>query len=146
MDVKKSVSNLKKKFKTTNIFELIDFLNIEIIETDLGIKTLGMYRTIKRNKFIFLNNNLDYIEKKFILAHELGHAVLHSSVNCFFLENNSFFVKNKIEREANEFSAELLIDDIELKDLLCSSYTTAQIAALMEVPESLILYKLKNLK
>lgn len=146
MDVKKSVSNLKKKFKTTNIFELIDFLNIEIIETDLGIKTLGMYRTIKRNKFIFLNNNLDYIEKKFILAHELGHAVLHSSVNCFFLENNSFFVKNKIEREANEFSAELLIDDVELKDLLCSSYTTAQIAALMEVPESLILYKLKNLK
>ncbi len=146
MDVKKSVSNLKKKFKTTNIFELIDFLNIEIIETDLGIKTLGMYRTIKRNKFIFLNNNLDYIEKKFILAHELGHAVLHSSVNCFFLENNSFFVKNKIEREANEFSAELLIDDVELKDLLCSSYTTAQIAALIEVPESLILYKLKNLK
>lgn len=146
MEVKKSVSNLKKKFKTTNIFELIDFLNIEIIETDLGSKTLGMYRTIKRNKFIFLNNNLDYIEKKFILAHELGHAVLHSSVNCFFLENNSFFVKNKIEREANEFSAELLIDDVELKDLLCSSYTTAQIAALMEVPESLILYKLKNLK
>lgn len=146
MDIKKSVSNLKKKFKTTNIFELIDFLNIEVIETDLGSKTLGMYRTIKRNKFIFLNNNLGYIEKKFILAHELGHAVLHSSVNCFFLENNSFFVKNKIEREANEFSAELLIDDIELKDLLCSSYTTAQIAALMEVPESLILYKLKNLK
>lgn len=146
MEVKKSVSNLKKKFKTTNIFELIDFLNIEIIETDLGSKALGMYRTIKRNKFIFLNNNLDYIEKKFILAHELGHAVLHSSVNCFFLENNSFFVKNKIEREANEFSAELLIDDVELKDLLCSSYTTAQIAALMEVPESLILYKLKNLK
>lgn len=146
MDIKKSVSNLKKKFKTTNIFELIDFLNIEVIETDLGSKTLGMYRTIKRNKFIFLNNNLGYIEKKFILAHELGHAVLHSSVNCFFLENNSFFVKNKIEREANEFSAELLIDDVELKDLLCSSYTTAQIAALMEVPESLILYKLKNLK
>lgn len=146
MDIKKSVSNLKKKFKTTNIFELIDFLNIEVIETDLGSKTLGMYRTIKRNKFIFLNNNLGYIEKKFILAHELGHAVLHSSINCFFLENNSFFVKNKIEREANEFSAELLIDDVELKDLLCSSYTTAQIAALMEVPESLILYKLKNLK
>ena len=146
MDIKKSVSNLKKKFKTTNIFELIDFLNIEVIETDLGSKTLGMYRTIKRNKFIFLNNNLGYIEKKFILAHELGHAVLHSSINCFFLENNSFFVKNKIEREANEFSAELLIDDIELKELLCSSYTTAQIAALMEVPESLILYKLKNLK
>ena len=146
MDVKKSVSNLKKKFKTTNIFELIDFLNIEVIETDLESKTLGMYRTIKRNKFIFLNNNLDYIEKKFILAHELGHAVLHSSVNCFFLENNSFFVKNKIEKEANQFSAELLIDDVELKNLLCSSYTTAQIAALMEVPESLILYKLKNLK
>ena len=146
MDVKKSVSNLKKKFKTTNIFELIDFLNIEVIETDLGSKTLGMYRTIKRNKFIFLNNNLDYIEKKFILAHELGHAVLHSSVNCFFLENNSFFVKNKIEKEANQFSAELLIDDVELKDLLCSSYTTAQIAAIMEVPENLILYKLKNLK
>lgn len=146
MDIKKSVSNLKKKFKTTNIFELIDFLNIEVIETDLGSKTLGMYRTIKRNKFIFLNNNLDYIEKKFILAHELGHAFLHSSINCFFLENNSFFVKNKIEREANEFSAELLIDDVELKDLLCNSYTTAQIAALMEVPESLILYKLKNLK
>ena len=146
MNIKEKVANLVKDYGTNNVYDLIERLDISLVFTNLDTSMLGIYRKLKRNKFIFIEDSLDDINKKFILAHELGHAVLHSSVNCFFLENNSFFVKNKIEREANEFSAELLIDDAELKDLLCSSYTTAQIAALMEVPESLILYKLKNLK
>lgn len=60
MDVKKCVSMIKKKAKTDDVFELVDYFNIQTIDIDLGSSTLGMYKYIKRNKFIFLNTNLDY--------------------------------------------------------------------------------------
>lgn len=58
MDVKEYVSIIKRKANTGDVFELIDYFNINVIETDLSSSTLGMYRYIKRNKFIFLNNDL----------------------------------------------------------------------------------------
>ena len=68
MDIKKHVSIVKKKTKTDDVFELVDYFNINVIETDLGSATLGMYRYIKRNKFIFLNNDLEHYQKKIRLS------------------------------------------------------------------------------
>lgn len=141
MDVKKCVSMIKKKAKTDDVFELVDYFNIQTIDIDLGSSTLGMYKYIKRNKFIFLNTSLDDFQRRFVLAHELGHAVLHSNLNCFFLEKKTFYLKNKFEIEANKFAVELLVDDKDLEEL--EGYTINQAAAILGVPADLLIYKFK---
>lgn len=141
MDIKKHVSIVKKKTKTDDVFELVDYFNINVIETDLGSATLGMYRYIKRNKFIFINNDLEHYQKKFVLAHELGHAILHSDLNCFFLEKKTLYLKNKFEIEANKFAVELLVSDDDLKEL--EGYTIEQMSAILNIPSDLLKYKFK---
>lgn len=141
MNVKECVSIVKRKAKTNDVFELVDYFNIEVIETDLGVSTLGMYRYIKRNKFIFLNNDLEHYQKKFVLAHELGHAILHSDLNCFFLEKKTLYLKNKFEIEANKFAVELLVSDDDLKEL--EGYTIEQMSAILNIPSDLLKYKFK---
>lgn len=141
MNVKECVSIIRKKAKTDDVFELIDYFNINVIETDLGSSTLGMYRYIKRNKFIFLNNDLEHYQKKFVLAHELGHAILHSDLNCFFLEKKTLYLKNKFEIEANKFAVELLVSDDDLKEL--EGYTIEQMSAILNIPSDLLKYKFK---
>lgn len=141
MDVKKCVSMIKKKAKTDDVFELVDYFNIQTIDIDLGSSTLGMYKYIKRNKFIFLNTSLDDFQRRFVLAHELGHAVLHSNLNCFFLEKKTLYLKNKFEIEANKFAVELLVDDKDLEEL--EGYTINQAAAILGVPADLLIYKFK---
>lgn len=141
MDVKEYVSIIRKKANTDDVFELVDYFNINVIETDLGSSTLGMYRYIKRNKFIFLNNDLEHYQKKFVLAHELGHAILHSDLNCFFLEKKTLYLKNKFEIEANKFAVELLVSDDDLKEL--EGYTIEQMSAILNIPSDLLKYKFK---
>lgn len=49
---------------------------------------------------------------KVVLAHELGHAILHSSTDFQFLCSYSLLPKTSIwENETNKFAAELLIED-----------------------------------
>lgn len=141
MDIKKSVSIIKRKAKTRDVFELVDYFNIQVIDIDLGSSTLGMYKYIKRNKFIFLNTSLYDFQRRFVLAHELGHAVLHSNLNCFFLEKKTLYLKNKFEIEANKFAVELLVDDKDLKEL--EGYTINQAAAALNIPVDLLKYKFK---
>ena len=52
----------------------------------------------------------------FCIAHELGHAVLHTTNNIYFNSSNTFFNHSKHEIEADRFAAELLISDDLLND------------------------------
>ena len=49
--------------------------------------------------------------ERHVLAHELGHAILHQKTNITYLESNTFYYKEKFEIAANTFAAELLIED-----------------------------------
>ena len=66
---------------------------------------------LKNHRYIFLNQDLSPHEKKLVMAHELGHAILHRKENCYFIRNKTFLSTNRIEMEANYFAAELLISD-----------------------------------
>lgn len=141
-DIKKTVIKLVNKYHSKDLYELASFLDINIISMDLG-SSLGMYRYVKRNKFIFLNNSLDEITKRFVLAHELGHAVLHTKTNCFYLKHNTFSKVSTFEIEANVFAAELLIDDEELQSCIKNGFTKEQMASYFKVTIELINYKSK---
>lgn len=112
MDVKRRVKNLEKKYGTKNPYSLCSKLKIKILYLDLG-EIKGVYKKVLTNKFIVINENLDEFCQKVVLAHELGHAILHNSKEVQTLKDYDLFPRfsNRIELEANTFAAELLIDD-----------------------------------
>lgn len=109
--INKKVNYLKKKFKTSDPFELCECLGIKVFFEDLGKNTNGFFQAAPRNKIIHINSRLSDIDKFFTCAHELGHAIFHYKSNVLFLEKNTFLSTNKYETEADLFAAELLISD-----------------------------------
>lgn len=142
--INKLIKKLIRKYKTTNPYDLASCLNVLIFEVELK-STLGMYRYINKTRTIFINSNLSDEVKRFVLAHELGHAILHTKENCFYLRYNTFIKTSTYEVEANKFAAELLIDDKEFKSNIEKGFTAGQLASYFEVPEELIEYKFKNI-
>lgn len=66
-----------------------------------------MVRVLRR-KYIILNNKLSYERPKIVLAHELGHARLHTKYGYYLHADMSYYVPSKREKEANEFVIHLL--------------------------------------
>lgn len=63
---------------------------------------LGMYKYIKRNKVIFVNSVLSEIERRFVLASEIRHAVLHPKFLCYFINEHNYVSNIKSEYEKKE--------------------------------------------
>ena len=74
LDIPQIINSLQKKYCTTNPYELADKLDITISRCNLGT-IRGYYYKAYRVKQIFLNINLERDQEKFVLSHELGHAV-----------------------------------------------------------------------
>lgn len=112
MDIRRRVRNLEKKYGTRNPYKLCKMLKINILYMDLG-NIKGIYKKVITNKFIVINENLDDFCKEVVLAHELGHALLHHSKEIQALKDYDLFpnFNSQLEIEANTFAAELLIDD-----------------------------------
>ena len=118
MDIKLKVLNLIVKYGTKNPFKLAKKLNIEIIIEDLG-EVRGLFKKVLKRKFIFINSKLNEFDKNLVWAHELGHAILHSSSNYqFLIDNTRILRKSKLEDEANLFASFLIFpnnDEIEIE-------------------------------
>ena len=114
--VKKKVEEVTSKYNTNNPFELASLMKIKVIHWNLHEEINGFYKYDRRNKFIFINNNLSNEMQRFVCAHELGHAVLHPRSNTPFLRQNTLFSINKIEVEANSFAINLLLYYESLQD------------------------------
>lgn len=141
--IKERVENLCNKYGTRNPIELATCLNIILIKWDLHEEIKGFYQYEKRNKFIFYSSSLNDEEMLMVIAHELGHVILHRYTNTPFMKKYTFQSVNRIETEANTFAAELLISDESLRE--CRNYTIEQIAALHKVPVELVKLKCKGL-
>jgi len=102
--------------------------------------TKGFYIKTLRNKFIVINNTLDEISQRIVSAHELGHAILHSSAPICFIREYTLFPIGPYEIEANNFAAELLIDDHDVREMRYES--NSYIAGILGVNEELVEYKL----
>lgn len=105
LDVKKKIAYLKKKYHSSNPFDLADMLGIIVIKEDLGAID-GYYNKQLRQKQIHINCNLSENDMLFTCAHELGHALLHPNSNTKFLYENTFLSVDKLEQEANRFALE----------------------------------------
>ena len=140
-DIKKLVSYYKKKFDTSNPFEIAKQLHIEVLIGDIGSRD-GCYMYLKKHKCIFLSENLDEHLQNFVMAHELGHAIMHPKQNCYFIRNNTFLLNSKTENEANKFAIELLVSDQDIEEK--RNFTLEQISRSLGYDQQLIELRLKN--
>ena len=139
--VRKKALACKRKFNTSDPFKLARALGIEVMVCDIGSR-LGCYMYLKRSKCIWINESLEGNERTFVMAHEVGHAVLHPKENCYFLRNQTF-LNTRIEREANAFAAELLIPDDAILEAKANSYTIDQLSRILGYEKELIELRLK---
>lgn len=84
MDIRDTVQRLCRKYQTRDPYELADALDIILISAPLSRSVRGFYQLSNRIKIIYLNNSFPEETRRIVLAHELGHAVMHDRVNTFF--------------------------------------------------------------
>lgn len=139
--IRKKVAYHVQKYETRDPQRLANELNILVYRQDLG-ECQGCYIYMKRRKCIFLDQNLEEQEEKMVLAHELGHAVMHRKQNCYFLREKTLLLPG-IEREANLFAAELLIPEETILEY--PDYSIEQLARLLGYRERFVKLKLENM-
>lgn len=139
-DIRRLVAYYKRKFGTSNPFKIAKQLHIEVQIGDMGSRC-GCYLYIKRHKCILINEKLEEHEMLLVMAHELGHAIMHPHENCYFIRHKTLLLNSKNEIEANKFAVELLISDDFLQEN--RNCTIEQISRMTGYQHSLIKLRLK---
>lgn len=140
MDIRSVVNNLCKKYKTRNPYELADALNIIVQYGNKMGKVRGFYLYDSRIKLICLRNSLSEYVERFVLAHEIGHSVMHPESCTPFLQT-TFWSVDRMEIEANKFAAELIISDEEIMEHW--EYTVDEWAMFYGLPRGIIELRFK---
>ena len=138
------VEELVRKYGTRDPYELCDCLGIRIRRKDLGKKLKGFFFYQSRIANIVIDCNVNEVLERILIAHELGHAILHKKIAMMkgFQEMEVFDSTAIMENEANLFSAELLLDDDEvLEQLKERDGSFFQAAQALYVPAAFLDYK-----
>jgi len=101
-----------------DVEKLVKKLNIDIIPEKLDNDVSGLFVRIDDKPVISYNKNESNLgRKRFTIAHELGHYILHSDKPLFIDKTPKVMFRNSAsssgeqlqEREANHFAAALLM-------------------------------------
>lgn len=107
--IEKAVDKLVNKYNTVSPKELCDFMNIRIIKCDLPNNINGFFMNNRGQIIIVIDNDLNDVIKNKVIAHELGHIVLHNNLNIASLKLNTYMYPQKFEKEADIFATYLLL-------------------------------------
>lgn len=137
-----TVDKLVKKYHTRDPYELCKLLGIKIHYYDLEKKLKGFFFYQSRQKNIVIDSNVNEILERILVAHELGHAVLHTKIAMMkgFQEMEVLDGGSQEEDEANFFVAELILEDKKVLEHL-SEYSFFETAKMLYVPAALLDYK-----
>ncbi len=137
-----TVGKLVKKYDTRDPYELCKCLEIKIHFYNLEKKLKGFFFYQSRQKNIVIDSNVNDVLERILIAHELGHAVLHTKIAMMkgFQEMEVLDGRSQDEDEANFFAAELLLEDKEVLECL-SKYSFFETAKQLYVPAALLDYK-----
>lgn len=139
---------LCEKYETHNPFEIAEADGI-LLRFCPEFQTLrGMYKVILGQRFVFLNGNMKRREARQVLAHELGHDVLHREMARDSIVQDHFLLDMtlKPEYEANLFAAQLLYEDDKVLALLRGGKSASECAVLLGAPMPLFELKLQILR
>lgn len=141
MDIKRRANQIVRFFHSRDPFEIIQGLNVILVYYPLnGVR--GFYQYFQRNNIVYLDERLSDRDKKFVLAHEMGHMYLHKKTNTIFMDTRTHFNTTKYELEADRFAMNLLISDSAIEDHV--DFTLAQFSRLFGYSKQLIELRLKD--
>ena len=114
---------LKENFnfgKRLNLYDLANKMGIVVEESTMQEGVAGNLQNKDGKWIIGLNKNHSDSRKRFTLAHELGHYVLHRRRQGDFSDSVFFrsFDMDNIEYAANEFASEILMPESEVRKLI----------------------------
>lgn len=120
MRISQEVEQLVNTYNTNNVREIAEYFNIAIEYQEFRAKTLDSRLIISDGAgYIFIRPDLDSAYENFLIAHELGHYILHYDENISFNFLRRIY-KTRLEKEANTFACLLLIceeyDNIKMCD------------------------------
>ena len=143
-NIKNIVDYYVRKCDSRDPFDIAEYLNIQIQIGQLGTPC-GCYMFLKNHRCIFLNENLSDNEMKLVMSHELGHAIMHRKLNCYFIRNKTLLLDSKIELEANAFAVNLLIpDEIILEIINSQNCTLEYMSRILGYNQKLIELRMKS--
>jgi len=147
----RTVGNLVEFYDQPDPFLLAKEMGIIVLMEPMGTSPdscKGFFLYQSRQRVIVVNSDLPYDVQRIILAHEIGHSVLHkemakfSTFNDFSLYNDA----SQFEYEANIFAAEYLLDDSTVLNALNNDDFFFNTAKNLNVPAELLDFKFKILK
>ena len=149
-NIKREVARLKAKYRTSDPYELCEAVGIRISEQPMGTNNgacKGFLMVNARCKTAVINSDLPAEVRRIIVAHELGHGILHGSRSLkSFHEVTMYDDADPMEYEANTFAAELLIDDDSFFSVLDQQPSFYQAASTLLVPPELLDFKVRLLQ
>ena len=114
----------RKRFHTSDPYELLNGMGAVLVpSTKYPRDGLRGYCTVmNKTKYVVINANQPEEEQRVVAAHEAGHLILHKTqlkagaMSDFDVYN----VKSRLERQANFFAADFLINDDDVMDVMQS--------------------------
>lgn len=139
---------LKSKHGTNDPFSIIKEKGIILKYCYNFDKTQGYYYVLNGYRYIGINGNMDDMMKRVVAAHELGHDVLHRGyASNFTLHDIAIYGNNiQIERQANDFAANLLLSDKTVWDEYTNGELGTEFSSVTIFPKPLLYYKFSDMK
>jgi Zn-dependent peptidase ImmA (M78 family) len=150
-DISRKVLCIKRKYQETDLDRLCRDMGITVIDhnTTMSVEDFkGMSMVQCRIPVILLNSKLKEDIRQVVLAHEIGHVVLHRQLTALrgFHDFDLFGMNDHCEYEANVFAAELILDNEEVLDVLNQDMSFFGAAKTLCVPPELLDFKFRVLK
>ena len=151
MEAEKVCEKLFLKTPPIPILEVAESYGLSVLETDLTDHP-GLSGVIDVEKqIIYLNKSDNPVHKRFTIAHELGHWILHrealyqkdSSLAIYYRRPIGGETDDK-EKEANCFAANLLVPLEHLKPYYNKHYSCRDLSELFAVSQQVIGYRLQE--
>lgn len=93
---------------TRELEDIADCLGVKVFELPFG-SIQGVSGVYLGEQFIGVKAGLDKESRKAVIAHELGHLLLHPHTNFLFAQELDYY--DYLEQEANEFADALINKD-----------------------------------
>ncbi len=108
------VCSVVEQYGTADSAELAGNLGIKVISRPLD-ELYGYFLSAHGQKIIVINNTLPEHLQRFILAHKIGHALLHPEKSVLLLKK-SLLSEQTFESEADKFAIHILMPDRIIAD------------------------------
>lgn len=132
-----------------NILQVAEYLGLEVVEEPMDDDMSG-FLEIRSGRWVAGVNSFHHVNRKrFTIAHEIAHFLLHSDGQTEFRDRTFARRANDpshMEREADQFAADLLMPANDVRKKISSGITSlSALAAQFGVSALAMKYRVQNL-